>query len=96
MAKPIRKKKVKKTVVDGIAQRLLTIVDLAARLGIEVDYPELSDDPATLAWQVIWHGMLPPPLGYRNAWLAGFACLPLLIPLWMNFAFIEAPNGVRR
>jgi uncharacterized membrane protein len=35
----------------------------------------------TLAWQVIWHGILPPPLGARNAWLVLFACLPLLIPL---------------
>jgi len=36
---------------------------------------------ATLAWQVIWHGFLPPPLGSRNAWLALVGCLPLLIPL---------------
>jgi uncharacterized membrane protein len=36
---------------------------------------------ATLAWQVIWHGLLPPPLGARNIWLSLFACLPLLIPL---------------
>lgn len=35
----------------------------------------------TLTWQVIWHGLLPPPLGAGNAWLAFFACLPLLIPL---------------
>jgi len=35
----------------------------------------------TLAWQVIWHGLLPPPYGARNAWLAIVACLPLLIPL---------------
>ena len=35
----------------------------------------------SLAWQVIWHGLLPPPYGSRNAWLAIFACLPLLIPL---------------
>jgi uncharacterized membrane protein len=35
----------------------------------------------TLAWQVIWHGLLPPPLGARNAWLTLVACLPLLIPL---------------
>ena len=34
-----------------------------------------------LAWQPIWHGLLPPPLGARNLWLAVFACLPLLIPL---------------
>jgi uncharacterized membrane protein len=34
-----------------------------------------------LAWQPIWHGLLPPPLGARNVWLAIFACLPLLIPL---------------
>ena len=36
---------------------------------------------ATLAWQVIWHGLLPAPLGARNAWLTLFACLPLLIPV---------------
>jgi uncharacterized membrane protein len=36
---------------------------------------------ATLAWQVIWHGLLPAPLGSRNGWLALAACLPLLIPL---------------
>ena len=35
----------------------------------------------TLVWQVIWHGLLPPPYGARNAWLAIIACLPLLIPL---------------
>ena len=35
----------------------------------------------TLAWQVIWHGILPPPLGARNAWLVSLAGLPLLIPL---------------
>ena len=34
-----------------------------------------------LAWQPIWHGLLPPPLGARNVWLAIFASLPLLIPL---------------
>lgn len=36
---------------------------------------------ATLAWQVIWHGLLPVPLGARNVWLTLVACLPLLIPL---------------
>ena len=36
---------------------------------------------ATLVWQVVWHGVLPPPLGARNTWLALLACLPLLIPL---------------
>ena len=35
----------------------------------------------TLAWQVIWHGLLPPPLGAVNYWLVLLACLPLLIPL---------------
>jgi uncharacterized membrane protein len=35
----------------------------------------------TLAWQVIWHGLLPPPMGSRNAWLVVIACIPLLIPL---------------
>ena len=35
----------------------------------------------TLVWQVIWIGLLPPPAGPRNAWLAAFACLPLLIPI---------------
>ena len=37
---------------------------------------------ATLIWQVVWHGLLPPPLGARNTWLALIACLPLLIPLF--------------
>lgn len=35
----------------------------------------------TLAWQIIWLGLLPPPGGPRNLWLALFACLPLLIPI---------------
>lgn len=35
----------------------------------------------TLAWQLIWHGLLPPPWGSQNLWLSLFACLPLLIPL---------------
>jgi len=35
----------------------------------------------TLVWQVIWHALLPPPYGARNAWFAIIACLPLLIPL---------------
>jgi uncharacterized membrane protein len=35
----------------------------------------------TLAWQLIWHALLPQPYGARNAWLALLACLPLLIPL---------------
>jgi uncharacterized membrane protein len=34
-----------------------------------------------LVWQVIWHGLLPPPWGTHNIWLAVLACLPLLIPL---------------
>jgi uncharacterized membrane protein len=34
-----------------------------------------------LAWQIIWHGLLPQPWGAQNIWLAFFACLPLLIPL---------------
>ena len=37
---------------------------------------------ATLVWQVVWHGLLPPPWGTRNIWLALVACLPLLIPLF--------------
>ncbi len=37
---------------------------------------------ATLIWQVVWHGLLPPPTGARNIWLALVACLPLLIPLF--------------
>jgi uncharacterized membrane protein len=37
---------------------------------------------ATLIWQVVWHGLLPPPWGTRNTWLALMACLPLLIPLF--------------
>ena len=36
---------------------------------------------ATLIWQVVWHGLLPPPWGARNIWLSLVACLPLLIPL---------------
>ena len=35
----------------------------------------------TLAWQVIWHGLLPPPYGARNIWLVAIACVPLLIPV---------------
>ena len=35
----------------------------------------------TLAWQVIWHGLLPSPWGTRSAWLSMIACIPLLIPL---------------
>ena len=35
----------------------------------------------TLAWQVIWHGLLPPPLCTRNTWLTVLACIPLLIPI---------------
>ena len=34
-----------------------------------------------LAWQLIWHGLLPPPWGSRNLWMGLIACLPLLIPL---------------
>lgn len=36
---------------------------------------------AVLAWQPVWHWLLPPPLGSGNAWLGLIACLPLLIPL---------------
>ena len=36
---------------------------------------------ATLLWQVVWYGLLPPPWGVQNTWLALVACLPLLIPL---------------
>jgi uncharacterized membrane protein len=36
---------------------------------------------AMLVWQLIWHGLLPPPFGTRNIWLVLLACLPLLIPL---------------
>lgn len=36
---------------------------------------------ATLAWQVVWHGLLPPPYGSQNIWLAIIACVPLLIPV---------------
>lgn len=34
-----------------------------------------------LAWQVIWHGLLPPPVGTQSAWLTIITCVPLLIPL---------------
>ena len=36
---------------------------------------------ATLLWQVIWHWLLPAPLGARNGGLTLLACLPLFIPL---------------
>jgi uncharacterized membrane protein len=36
---------------------------------------------ATAAWQIIWHGLLPPPLGARLPWLAVLALVPLLLPL---------------
>ena len=36
---------------------------------------------ATLIWQLIWHGLLPPPFGTRNIWLTLLACVPLFIPL---------------
>jgi uncharacterized membrane protein len=36
---------------------------------------------ATLGWQIIWHALLPQPYGAQNLWLAGAACIPLLIPL---------------
>ena len=35
----------------------------------------------TLVWQVIWHGLLPPPYGAQNIWLVVIACVPLLIPV---------------
>ena len=35
----------------------------------------------TLVWQIIWLAWLPQPTGPQNLWLAGFACLPLLIPM---------------
>jgi uncharacterized membrane protein len=35
----------------------------------------------TLAWQVIWISLLPPPFGPGNLWLTVFACLPLLLPV---------------
>ena len=35
----------------------------------------------TLVWQIIWHALLPQPFGAQNIWLAGLACLPLLIPV---------------
>lgn len=36
---------------------------------------------AMLAWQPVWHWLLPQPWGAGNAWLGLVACLPLLIPL---------------
>lgn len=36
---------------------------------------------ATLLWQLVWLGLLPPPAGPQNLWLAILACLPLLLPL---------------
>ena len=34
-----------------------------------------------LIWQVLWLGLLPQPMGPQNAWLAGVACVLLLLPL---------------
>lgn len=34
-----------------------------------------------MAWQIIWHGLLPAPWGAQNLWLAALAFLPLLIPV---------------
>ncbi len=36
---------------------------------------------AVMAWQVVWHGLLPAPWGAQNPWLAALAFVPLLIPL---------------
>jgi uncharacterized membrane protein len=36
---------------------------------------------AVLAWQIIWHGLLPSPWGARLPGLAVLACLPLLVTL---------------
>ena len=36
---------------------------------------------ATLAWQPIWHALLPRPFGSQNFWLAGLAFVQLLIPV---------------
>lgn len=35
----------------------------------------------TLGWQIVWHALLPQPYGTQNIWLAGAACVPLLIPV---------------
>ena len=34
-----------------------------------------------LAWQLIWHGVLPSPLGAGNFWLVLIAVIPLLVLL---------------
>ena len=36
---------------------------------------------ALILLQVLWHFLLPPPMGNANAWLAIAASLPLLFPL---------------
>jgi uncharacterized membrane protein len=36
----------------------------------------------TLSWQLIWLAVLPMPTGPSNIWLAIFACLPFLFPLY--------------
>lgn len=36
---------------------------------------------ALLGLQIVWHGLLPEPLGSHNWILAGVASLPLLLPL---------------
>lgn len=40
-----------------------------------------ADYLAVLAWQPVWHWLLPQPWGAGNVWLGLTACLPLLIPL---------------
>ena len=36
---------------------------------------------AVLILQPVWHGLLPPPHGNHNFWLALIATLPLVLPL---------------
>lgn len=46
--------------LEAIEQRLLTVVDLATRLGVDVDYPELAEEPATAVWQAAFTAALGP------------------------------------
>ncbi len=46
--------------LDAIEQRLLTVVDLATRLGIEVEYPDLAEGPTTAVWQAAFAAALGP------------------------------------
>ena len=35
-----------------------------------------------LVWQIVWLGLLPPPTGPQNMWLAVAACVLLILPIY--------------